>query len=74
MVYGHHWRKATDAVGPAQWYGEAGNAYCVDFSVGQRFKQRATGSAAYANGRLAALRWPEAKVVFDDGEVVQTIR
>jgi len=74
VVYGHHWRKATDAVGPAQWYGEAGNAYCVDFSVGQRFKQRATGSAAYANGRLAALRWPEAKVVFDDGEVVQTIR
>ena len=77
VIYGHHWRKATNAQGPDHWYGAPGtrpSAYCVDFSVGSRFDKRAQGQTDHSECRLGAVRWPEATVMFDDGESVRTQR
>ena len=40
-------------------------AFCVDYSAGARFKERKRASKGPFHGRLAALRWPERVVVFD---------
>ena len=74
-VIGHYWRRRSapiagkvdvwDDVHPYAW---AGQVYCVDYSVGRRFTERHHGvRAGFASG-LAALRWPERVVVFDDGD------
>jgi hypothetical protein len=39
----------------------------VDFAVGARYKERADGPKAGYECRLAAVRWPERELVFDDG-------
>ena len=41
-------------------------AFCVDYSAGVRYWERKRGHARPFQGRLAALRWPEREVVFDD--------
>lgn len=46
-----------------------GSAFCVDFGVGQRWKERWAEKTSGFSCRLAALRFPERQVVFDDGEV-----
>ena len=45
-----------------------GDAMCVDYSVGKRFKERARPdfNGVY-HTRLAALRLPERVLLFDDG-------
>jgi len=48
------------------WQGARDNVYCVDFSVGGRYRERARKIDPFAT-HLAAVRWPEAEVVFDDG-------
>ena len=40
--------------------------YCVDYSVGRRFTERHRGVSDGFTGGLAALRWPERTLVFDD--------
>lgn len=78
VVFGHYWRipipsleKEGDlfeglplntALGP-------GKSICIDYSVGGRHCERREGrlNGPFA-GRLAALRWPEQMLVFDDGE------
>ncbi len=40
-------------------------AFCIDYSVGSRFKQRKQGRSMGFAGRLGALRWPERELVFD---------
>lgn len=76
-VVGHYWRRrgapieakadVWDDVGPFAW---AGEVFCVDYSVGRRYAERVRGrSGAEGNrfdGGLAALRWPERVLVFDD--------
>ncbi len=47
-------------------------AFCIDYSVGARFKERKSGVRGAFQGRLAALRWPERTVVFDDGTETPT--
>lgn len=74
-VIGHYWRRrrvgAADPqdvwadVAPFAW---GGDVYCVDFSVGYRFKERARGRTSGFDGGLAAMCWPEREVVFDDHE------
>ena len=74
-VIGHYWRRrgapiagkvdVWDEVHPYAW---AGQVYCVDYSVGRRFTERHHGVHAGFAGGLAALRWPERVVVFDDGD------
>ncbi len=74
-VIGHYWRRRGgkivgkpdlwDTLGPWTW---ANNVYCVDYSVGRRFHERAIGRDRGFTGGLGALRWPERVMVFDDRE------
>lgn len=89
VVVGHYWRmdaRATprtvrgdwddplDDYSAYEWMGPARNVFCVDYSVGRRHTERAAGSNPPFESRLAALRWPERELVFDDGERVATER
>ncbi|MCK6503441.1 metallophosphoesterase [Myxococcota bacterium] len=78
VVVGHYWRLRQEPIpgkvdvfqapSPWHWAGPRGTVFCVDYSVGRRFLQRARGGPGplgYSGG-LAALRWPERTVVFDD--------
>lgn len=53
----------------------AGNALCIDYAVGARPAARVAGQSL-VRYELAALRWPEAELVFDNGrrEVVTGLR
>jgi hypothetical protein len=44
------------------------NVFCVDYSAGGRYAERARGGTPPWQTRLAALRWPECELAFDDGE------
>ncbi len=86
VIIGHYWRWPTHAVRGAysggepnlfegyeanHWFGARENVFCVDFSVGARYKERADGANARFECRLAALRWPEQALVFDDGRTLE---
>ena len=83
VLFGHYWRWASPesaalfsrgerdlfaGVAPNHWLGPRQNAFCVDFSVGVRYRERALKSRRAFLGRLGAVRWPERELVFDDGE------
>ena len=46
-----------------------GSAFCVDYGVGRRAREREEvgDDGPFVTTRLAALRWPEREMVFDDG-------
>lgn len=90
VIVGHYWRVGDDDYeGPElsggkpnlfegsrsnAWMGKHRNVFCVDFSVGGRYRERAAVSAGLATSeprrfttRLGAVRWPEQTLVFDDG-------
>lgn len=82
VVVGHYWRRLNkidrSTVGkgdadlfentpPLAWHGKHRNVFCVDFSVGGRWTERQAGTALGQDFKLAALRWPERTVQFDDG-------
>ena len=48
-----------------------GSAFCIDYGIGKRWTERHQGTSNNFSWRLAALRFPERKVVFDDGSVEQ---
>ena len=56
-----------EGIPPHAWMGTRSNVYCVDFSVGGRYVERAEGLTSF-QCRLAALRVPEWVVMHDDGE------
>jgi Calcineurin-like phosphoesterase len=83
VVMGHYWRWPVPV--DRQVFGKAGvdlfagttveqglgpraNVYCVDYSVGRRFQERLRGGPFLT--RLAALRWPERSIAFDDGSIL----
>jgi hypothetical protein len=82
-VFGHYWRVTlpgevdnehlfTDV--PLNATLGRGGAMCIDYSVGKRFKERvAPGFAGVFRTRLAALRFPERVLIFDDGEQMPLI-
>jgi hypothetical protein len=87
VVIGHYWRlfkvepgqssprysQLFDAINPLAWHGKHKNVYCVDYSVGARWRDRKLISPAGASRfRLAALQWPENRVVFDSGDIYST--
>lgn len=88
VVVGHYWR-AFDArhrelyakgefdpfhdLGSLAWMGRRGNVFCVDYSVGGRYLERALGRPLGSTTRLGALRWPERLVVFETGETAPTV-
>lgn len=85
VIIGHYWRRFSQArtvfsdkfgpdlfagIEPHHWMGPRKNVYCVDFSVGGRYAQRA-GNEPEHHCSLAAVRVPEWKVVHDSGETWQ---
>jgi len=83
VVIGHYWRLFQVArnetgprysqlfrrIPPEAWHGKHNNVFCVDFSVGARWRDRkASRSPTESRFRLAALQWPENVLVFDSGE------
>ncbi len=88
VIVGHYWRMAEtlgrEVVGKGDpylfagvdahaWHGVRNNVFCVDFSVGGRWRERSTGTEIGSHFKLAAMRWPERELVFDTGERFQTI-
>jgi hypothetical protein len=83
VIFGHYWRwrslegrerysRGEPDLFPGEdattWLGPAASAYCVDFSVGVRYRERPLAPGGAFLGSLAAVRWPERELVFDDGE------
>jgi len=77
VVVGHYWRRriGTWSAGKpdswsteqyTDWTGPRRNVFCVDYSVGRRFAERARGTHDGFDGGLAAMRWPEQTLVFSD--------
>lgn len=74
VAFGHYWRRWPN-LGQNRLFDEAAdsplgtsrNAYCVDYAVGARWRSRRHGGDPQAY-RLAALRWPEKTLFFDNGE------
>jgi len=73
VAFGHYWRDAPADFqkGPNLFEGYethhilgAGQAISIDYSVGARSHTKKGGT------RLAALRWPERKLMFDDGQTM----
>ena len=85
VIIGHFWRRFDDAaerisgvfgrdvfegIPSHAWMGKRKNVYCVDYSVGQRHKERQIAGEKEFKGKLAALRFPEWQVVHDDGTTI----
>lgn len=88
VVVGHYWRRVNPidraSVGkgdpdlfaethPLHWHGQRRNVFCVDYSVGGRWRERKDGLPVGQNFKLAALRWPERVLQFDDGRRLLTL-
>ena len=83
VIVGHFWRKMNEeeiqhgeenvfeGISPYEWHGQKNNVFCVDFSVGGRFKERLKGNVG-DNTCLVALRWPEKTLMLENGEEVLT--
>ncbi len=82
VVFGHYWRWSDGSARAAyskgepdlfrgasaqSWLGARSNAFCVDFSAGARYRERAEGRTGGWRSHLAALRWPERELVLDEG-------
>lgn len=50
------------------------NAVCIDYSVGARGSERRAGRTAPFRAELAALRWPERELVFDQRDETLPLR
>lgn len=87
VLIGHYWRRDARAkpgdvtgdwdyplgdYGPYEWMGPRHNVFCLDYAVGGRYIERKRGRTATFRCRLAAMRWPERELVFDDGERLDT--
>ena len=74
VVVGHYWRnfKTTAEkqglfkhIDATQWFGANKNVFCVDYSVGKRFLDRAQQQKF--SSQLAALRFPEKILMLESG-------
>lgn len=83
VVVGHFWRKWENKenpevenvfanIEPTSWHGKNNNVFCVDFSVGGRFKERKNNQELGSTTKLAALSWPERTLTLENGEVIAT--
>ncbi|MBV6274244.1 metallophosphoesterase [Alcaligenaceae bacterium CGII-47] len=87
VVIGHYWRMFDlpaqhhasrysmlfDGIGATSWHGRDHQVFCTDYSVGARWRERiASGVAGNTRFRLAALRWPECTLIFDNGDQMKT--
>lgn len=85
VIVGHYWRSFDNQHTRAKhrvnmftvpshcWHGAKRNVFCIDFSVGARWRDRKKNiSPCQSKHRLAAMRYPERVLVFDNGDVVAT--
>lgn len=87
VVVGHYWRWPTKVdrkvfekdgpdlfanARPNEWLGTKRNVFCVDFSIGRRYRERELGFPEGSCARLGALRWPERELIFDTGHREET--
>lgn len=87
VVIGHYWRMFDlpsinnasrysllfDHVGATSWHGRNHRVFCVDYSVGARWRDRKSDHPERRTRfRLAALRWPECTLIYDNGEQLAT--
>lgn len=87
VVVGHYWRRLHkidrntigkgdidlfESTQPFSWHGKRHNVFCIDFSVGGRWTERKAGTTVGHHFKLAALRWPEKTLQFDDGTSITT--
>ena len=87
VIVGHYWRRLQPpevpvhgkqeeelfgSTAPTAWHGLHHNVFCVDYSVGGRWVARRAGEPLQQRFKLAALRWPERELVFDDGTTLPT--
>jgi len=86
VVIGHYWRLLKPGastqtprysqlfrnIPPTAWHGRHRNVFCVDYSVGARWRDRKARRSHPSRFRLAALQWPENRLVFDTGEIIAT--
>ncbi|NYT61468.1 metallophosphoesterase [Alcaligenaceae bacterium] len=87
VVIGHYWRlfqaqngktsprysQLFKNIAPTGWHGKNNKVFCIDYSVGARWRDRKTSrTVEKSRFKLAALQWPENQVVFDTGEVFPT--
>jgi hypothetical protein len=88
VIFGHYWRwpapDAGDRFGAYaydtfadraanEWLGTANTAFCVDYCVGARFAERDGWPGEPFRTRLAAVRWPERELMFDDGRGAEIV-
>lgn len=60
-----------DGEAPCGWHkNEHGRqvAFCVDYSIGAKYKERHAGKTGGFHARLGAVRWPEGDVVFNEAD------
>jgi hypothetical protein len=88
VIVGHYWRQFVtperkaagrgdsnlfDQLHASEWHGARANVFCVDFSVGGRWRERVLGTSPLMPAtRLGAMRWPERTLVLDSGESLAT--
>lgn len=87
VVIGHYWRmfhtqsgkrsprysQLFKDIAPTAWHGKNNKVFCIDYSVGARWRDRKfSHTVEQSRFKLAALQWPENQVVFDTGEVFST--
>ena len=79
VIIGHYWRNwYSEGVAehrknlfqepPTQWLGSQQQVFCIDYSVGARWRERQQSILpTQTRLHLAALRWPEKVIVLDNG-------
>ena len=78
VIFGHYWRWYSETgrrlydigvpplfTGEPPFMTEDHQAFCIDFGIGGRFKERRLSTNPPYHSRLAALRWPERTLVYD---------
>ncbi len=87
VLIGHYWRlfaspkpgtawrygRIFEGIAPTAWHGRHHQAFCLDYSVGARWRSRKFPDTGAENRyRLAAMLWPERTLLFDDGTRTST--
>lgn len=76
VIIGHYWREwqprshheVFGDAHPHQWLGPNHNVFCIDYSVGKRYRMR---KGHHESTALVALRWPECQLMHERGHMIQ---
>lgn len=87
VIIGHYWRLFTSPkpgenwrysqlfknISPFAWHGMHKQVFCIDYSVGARWRERKQNiQISDSKFKLAAMLWPEKELIFDDGSTITT--